>query len=185
MAEQAPKEVCARARCEYDAENKCYVLAAWGDRYAVFPHAQRIDRLGDFNEDNHEFFNIFLIHYLLQTRPIEVKNEWISEKDMPGGANFFRGPHEIPTQWISKRYGNQLFQLGERCVKLQGTPFDMADLAYRFDIMPQIPVAVLYWEGDESFPAEAKILYDSSICDCFALDVVFALAYEICYRLGK
>lgn len=185
LAEMNPEEVCRRALCEYDPIQRHYRVQVWGDRYAVCPHEERIFRLGGQDETNHDYFNIFLIHYLLQTKQIEIKNEWISEKDIPGGATFFRGPHEIPTQWISQRYGNRLSDLGGRCSDLHGIPFEMADLAYRFQITPRIPVAVLYWEGDEAFLPEAKILYDSTICDHFAPDVVFALAYEICFRLGK
>jgi hypothetical protein len=58
----------------------------------------------------------------------------------------------------------------------------MADVAYRFDIVPRIPVGVLYWQGDEDFPAEAKILYDQTITAHLASDIVYALAVGICER---
>ena len=52
---------------------------------------------------------------------------------------------------------------------------DMGDAAYRFNIVPGIPVAVLYWVGDDEFPPEAKILYDRSISGQWPLDIVPAL----------
>ena len=61
----------------------------------------------------------------------------------------------------------------------------MADAAYRFSITAHIPVSVLYWIGDEEFPPEAKILYDRTITEHLSLDIVFALATEICTRIGK
>jgi hypothetical protein len=64
-------------------------------------------------------------------------------------------------------------------------PFNMADAAYRFQIAPRIPVAVLYWTGDEDFPAESKILYDRTIAEHLAADIIFALAVVICERIGK
>ena len=51
----------------------------------------------------HDYFNLFIIHYLLKSKEIEISNEWISEKDIPGGTTFFRGPHEIPTNLTSHR----------------------------------------------------------------------------------
>ncbi len=37
---------------------------------------------------------------------------------------------------------------------------DMADAAYIFYPVPHISLALLYWVGDEEFPAEAKLLFD-------------------------
>ncbi len=48
----------------------------------------------------------------------------------------------------------------------------------------RLPVVVLHWQGDEDFPPEAHMLFDRSICRFLALDVVFALAVEICIRIG-
>jgi hypothetical protein len=46
-------------------------------------------------------------------------------------------------------------------------------------------VAVLYWAGDEDFPAEAKLLFDKTLPNHFALDIVYALASGICEQLGR
>ena len=61
----------------------------------------------------------------------------------------------------------------------------MADAAYRFKITPRIPVAVLHWTGDDDFPAESKILYDRTITEHLASDIIYALAVGICKRLEK
>ena len=70
------------------------------------------------------------------------------------------------------------------CENLDGVPLDMADAAYVFKITPRIPVAVLYWAGDDDFPADSKLLYDKSITEHLASDIVFALAIDICARVG-
>lgn len=61
----------------------------------------------------------------------------------------------------------------------------MADAAFIFYITDRIPVAVLYWAGDDEFPAESKLLYDSTLPSHFALDIVFALAVGICEELSR
>ena len=133
----------------------------------------------------HDYFYLFMIHYLLQSKETELSNEWISEKDIPGGATFFRGPHEIPTKLISLRFNNNINEFKARCEQLHGTPLNLADAAYSFRITPRIPVAVLYWIGDEDFPAESKILYDRTIAEHLASDIIYALAMGICERIGK
>lgn len=46
-------------------------------------------------------------------------------------------------------------------------------------------IALLYWLGDEEFPAEAKLLLDKSISGSLALDSVYALAVDACSRVSQ
>jgi len=180
-----PNDVCRRAMCKYDDMNESYLLSAWDDDYRIFPNQLKISCMGNDIQQIHDYFYLFIIHYLLKSKEIELSNAWISEKDIPGGPTFFRGPHEIPTRLISLRFNNNINEFKARCEQLHGMPFNMADAAYRFQIAPRIPVAVLYWTGDEDFPAESKILYDRTIAEHLAADIIFALAVVICERIGK
>jgi hypothetical protein len=130
-------------------------------------------------------FHLFLIYYLLKSKKIKTAGEWVSEKDLPGGPTFFRGPHEIPTHLISKQFGNDVDAFCTKSLALHGTALDMGDAAYRFDILPGIPVAVLYWVGDDEFPPEAKVLYDKGLSGKLPLDIVFSLAVSVCARMGE
>ena len=180
-----PQDVCRRAGSQYDDKSGHYRLDVWGEAYTIDPVGHKIDCLSGSAPPLHEYFYLFMVHYLLTVKAIEIAGEWISEKDIPGGAAFFRGPHEIPTGLIADRVEEDRRQFNQRCLDLGGTELKMADAAYGFTIAPRIPVAVLCWEGDEDFPAEAKILYDKTIVQHLALDVVFALAVGVSRQLGK
>jgi len=182
LARMNPEEVCRRTSCHYDYSNKCYLQPVWDFELNVYAEKAKIDCTG--NSKPHEYFCLFAVHYLLKAKAIEISGNWISEKDIPGGPTFFRGPHEIPTNLISNRFGNDVSEFSRVCEQFSGTPLDMADAAYRFEITPKIPVAVLYWTGDEDFPAESKLLYDQTITEHLASDIVYALAVGICKRLG-
>lgn len=187
LAEKIPEDVCRRALCRYDQIEKCYIVSVWGDEYAVYPYDLKIERIKIESKITHihDYFYIFIINYLLQVKDIKITQEWISEKDIPGGSTFFRGPHEIPTNFISSRYSGNIEKFRKVCQELGGEPINMADAAYAFKITERIVAAVLFWDKDEDFPAEAKIVYDRSIADHFALDVTFALAVGICSIIGK
>lgn len=182
LADKDPDDVCRRALCRYDQETKTYRLDLWGDTWSVMPHENRIERLKAALPEPVEYLGIFIVNYLLQIQDTEPSGDWISEKDIPGGTTFFRGPHEIPTRMISSRFGEDIDGFKELCRKWGGKPADMGDAAFDFEITPRLPVRVLLWEGDEDFPAEAKILYDKTIMDHLTSDIVFALAVDICVR---
>lgn len=185
LSQRDPQDVCGQALCEYDTNGEQYILRVWDDEYRISPDRMAVDSAVVHGNSSFDYFGLFAVHYLLGAKPADLSNEWISEKDIPGGATFFRGPHAIPTALISDRFGNDIDRFTKRCKKLLGTPLDMADVAYRFEITSRIPVAVLYWQGDDDFPAESSILYDKTIIDHLASDVVYALAVGICRRLGQ
>jgi hypothetical protein len=185
LAEKDPIAVCKRTLCEYDESVNTYKLSIWGQDYAVFPEESRISRDGTHTLDPENYIYLFIIQYLLHAKDIDIQNQWISEKDIPGGPTFFRGPHEIPTNLIASRFGNDLEGFKHACELLNGVPVDMGDAAYRFQIAPRIPVAVLYWVGDEDFSPGAKILFDKTITDHLASDTIFALAVAVCRRFGR
>ena len=184
LAAKDPENVCRRADCHYDATEKAYHMTVWSEPCRIYPHEYRMVCAGNDGRKFGEYIALFAIHYLLSAKALDVKREWISEKDIPGGATFFRGPHKVPTDLISRRFGDHPQAFKTRCEKLGGIPLDMADAAYRFIITTRIPVAVLLWQGDEDFPAEAKILYDASIAQQLASDIIFALAVNICHRIA-
>lgn len=184
LAAADPQVVCSRTPCRYDREAGMFSLTAWGVEYLLDPAGRNISAAKG-GRPLHDYFDIFLLHYLLNDKELYALGEWISEKDMAGGPTFFRGPHAIPTEWISNRFGNDLAAFTRCCSQLSGEPLGLADAAFRFTIVPHISIALLYWIGDEDFPAEAKILYDRSLTDFFALDVVYALAMTVCDRFGN
>jgi hypothetical protein len=185
LVERGPEGICQRSGCRFDRDRQCYELEVWGDVYNIFPHERRIQRLGEDISRVHEYLSIFIIHYLLAVAEIVVENEWISEKDIPGGPTFFRGPHAIPSDLIVATYQNDIEAFSHRCKVLGGESLEMGDAAFQFQITQNIPAVVLYWQGDEDFPPEAKLLFDRSISRHLAIDVIFALAVEMCVRIGK
>lgn len=184
LATADPAFICRGNRCRYTPATGSYTLTLWNAEYLVDWQNQKITRTGQTGPPAHEYFYLFIIYYLLLPENIPLQGEWISEKDLPGGPTFFRGPHLLPTDLISSRFANNLQAFRNCCEQLGGTPLPLADAAFSFRITGDIPLAVLYWTGDEDFPAEAKILYDRGIINRLPLDIVFALAVEICKRLA-
>lgn len=185
LSQQDPETVCKRTGCDFDDTLKRFKLSMWGRDYTIFPKEARIEEMDGETLDPENFRYLFIIQYLLKAKEIDAENEWISEKDIPGGPTFFRGPHAIPTNRITDRFGNDLQEFKARCEELGGTPIDMGDAGYRFQITPRIPIALIYWIGDEDFPAEAKILYDKTITAHLASDIIFILAVGVCAGIGS
>ena len=184
LAVSNPEHVCRRAKCQYNKESSSYTLRVWGEDYLVKPSSLKITRLGLRSAEIDDLFGLFIVYYLLKCKDLEIEHNWISEKDMPGGVTFFRGPHAIPTELITNKYSGLIKEFNQRCRLLNGQTLDMADSACSFSITPRIPIAVLLWDGDDDFPAEAKILFDRTITEHLTLDIVYSLAVVVCQRIA-
>ncbi|EFK11297.1 conserved hypothetical protein [delta proteobacterium NaphS2] len=180
LLQMDPSDVCRRSLCSYHMERCCYTLPVWNEDFEVCPETSEVICLTDDTEKVDPFLSLFIVHYLLTAKDIPITREWISVKDIPGGVGFFQGPHAIPTDLIEKQFVNRLDRFGHVCEKMGGMPLGMADKAYAFRIAPRIPVAVLLWEGDDEFPAESKLLFDRSISEHLALDIIFSLSVFVC-----
>lgn len=182
LAQCDPQEVCRRTGCSHDPDNHSYALPFWRKTCRIHP-ANRTIRWQ--NGPLHDYLGLVAIHYLLTGKEVLPTGNWVSEKDLPGGATFFRGPHAIPSHAICDRLNNSPSTFAERALALGGTPLAMADAAASFAIAGRLPVAILYWAGDEEFPAEARLLFDETITAHFALDIVFALAVGVCEEFAR
>lgn len=184
LSQQDPAGICGRTGARFDPATGRYEIDIWNGRYVIDPAGQTVDCTTPENANANAYFPVFIIHYLLTKQPVSVSCEWVSEKDLPGGSAFFTVSHDLPCHLIVDACNNDIQGFQARCRNLGGTPLDMADAAFFFEVTPRIPVAVLYWLGDEDFPPEARLLFDRSI-RVYALDVVYALAVEVCWRVGK
>lgn len=179
------KDVVRRTRCVYDKQDDQYRIHIWDMDYIVDLKTCSISAVDPSAFDYVGLMDLFILYVLMGAKRIPPTGEWISEKDIPGGAAFFRGPHTIPTHLLVNRFGDDLTSFEDICVRLGGREINLADSAYAFSITPDIPVALLYWQGDEDFPSEAKMLFDKNIHSHLPLDIIFCLAEEVCHRLAK
>ncbi len=185
-----PHEVVSRTGCEFDETLNQYRLRVWGREYCIDLDQSEVRPVkahpeGSTVKTDYEYLHLFILYFLMKSKAMDPSGVWVSEREFPGGAAFFRGPHIVPVHMITRRFGDDLESFRTACENLKGTTIDMADAAAVFSITPTIPVAVLYWQGDEDFPSEAKLLFDRTMAHHLPLDIIWALAVEVCHRLGE
>jgi len=180
-----PAEVCRRALCRYDRDRECYLLEAWAGEYEIHPGRAEIRSGSSGVLPVTIEAGLSIIFYLLRSRDIPLRNEWISEKDLPGGLTFFRGPHAVPARLIAQRFANDREGFKNACRGRGGKPLDLGRAAYEFRILPRVPAAVLFWEADQEFEAQARLLFDRTISFHLPLDVIFGLSVETCERIAS
>ena len=185
LAVKDPGTVVQNTTAQYDSSTKSFILPVWGQTFEINPGVQTIIATDPHGFEPEGYVELFILHYLINAQSTPLSQEWVSEKDIPGGAAFFRGPHTLPTIDIAQKFGEDVDGFKKTCTHFGGSHLSMADAAFVFDITPSIPVAVLLWLGDEDFGAESKLLFDKTIAGHLPLDIIYALAVMVCKTVCK
>ncbi len=61
--------------------------------------------------------------------------------------------------------------------------YDSPDLAFEFSVFPKIPVVLLFWDEDDGFEADVKLLFDETIIQHLDIESIMFLSEHLCNML--
>ena len=131
---------------------------------------------------NDPLLELMCLVYLLNASPAPIQDRVVGVRELRG-ARFFSGPHDLDVQPLLSRFGRDPAGFRTASERMQGEPVDLADVAYRFETFPKIPIYYLLWEGDTEFPPRLTVLFDRSIDEHMAPDAVWGLFNLVTGRL--
>lgn len=168
-----PKD--AMKRCDVKYENDHYIIPSLNEEYHVYPLKEEVK---DLDGNIIEGFDkkLVLLTYLNQVKSGEISGEWVAGKSLKLGMTFFKGGHSLPTKKLEEKFGKDEEKFKTASKALKGVEVSDGDAAYVFHILPKVPMKIVMWFKDEEFSASASILFDKSIDEFFALDVVLTAA---------
>jgi hypothetical protein len=184
-----PDEVCRRTLASYDRQKEVYQITLLNQGYTIHPFRRSIVRETGAPAPSHRHDNIsfsealVLVIYLLRAKDIPPVGTQQTEKDLPGGETFFRGPHALPRQPILRRFGHNPQGFSRAAISLGGERLDYGDAAFRFQTLPRVPLDTILWVEDEEFPASLTFAFDPTVANHLPLDVIWALVHLVTRRL--
>jgi len=128
---------------------------------------------------------ILILHYLSQAKGTPTSNKLITYKELPDGTNYFPTFFKRAIKPILDHFGNEPQLLIDVAAKLGGRKADYGDAAVTIDAFCQVPITFVLWRGDEEFPPEGNILFDSTISDYLSIEDINVLCEAIAWRLVK
>lgn len=121
----------------------------------------------DWTEDVYfnEAMSIYHLLYHVKDAPV-MSGTWVTNEDIIASAGSRKNmPDPLLVPFASK-FSGKLPLLKECCEKAGGKEFDgRGDINFEFISFPQIPVRLSFWDMDEDFPAQAKVLFDRCVTD--------------------
>jgi hypothetical protein len=146
-----------------------YSLRLLNDQYSVDLKNKRI-MSASCNVEAKSHYSILILHYLarrVKGLP-EVKGQWISFKELPGGQAYYPAFKKRVIDTIVRKY----------------SAWGAADKSEVVDVFEGVPVLITFWRGDEEFAPGANCLFDKSISDIFCTEDVAVLAEILVHSIS-
>ncbi len=170
------------ARCQHIGPEKTVTLKYLNQTYQItLPHVD-ISLLGS-REPVPMKDKLLILHYFIRARGNRLSGKIITYKELPEGFIYFPSLYKRAIKPIMAHFGLQPQRLLEVSKKMGGRKADYGDIAVTIDALPRIPITLVLWQGDNEFPPEGSILFDSTISDYLPTEDIAVLCQTIAFRL--
>jgi len=178
LRERPRDEILAKAGVS--AMDGAYELGFLDGRFRIDSVSERAEELSpEPGRPLSQELQILLIRYLTTPMPGGLTGMEVTEKELPGGATFFRGPHALPVQALLARFGRDPRAFLARCRQVGAKPVDHGDAAALLWPFHETPVTLILWQADDEFEAQITASFDRSISRWFELDMIFLLVRQL------
>ena len=189
LSQLHPTDVCNRTEATYHPAQEGFLLPVYNLRYLVLPKKREILRMEwndkPIRETLHPYFSLMVLVYLTEAKDVKPTHTWISEKDLKGGPAFFRGPHRLEVEELVHRVGGDPEAFLNAGRKLGGSEILFGDKGFALHVFPKVFLAYILWKGDEEFPPNIHVLFDSTVEFHLSLDILWCMVAETSRRLTE
>lgn len=126
---------------------------------------------------------ILICHYLLNAVNETVSGELITYRQIPDGHFYFDAFQRRARDPFLATFGQNAEMFRQCAQMLGGKPVTTGDVGMTFNVLPRIDIQLVLWQGDEEFPPEASILFDSSIQQRLPVEDIAVLSGMLVYKL--
>lgn len=128
---------------------------------------------------------VFLYIHMAQGGSVLPTGKWKSLKEFPNTVSKVVSMDAHVEKPLIERFAGNVDQLRQNARRLGGIDksdeYGSADLAYFFQILPRVPVMLVFWdkEADEGFEADAKLLFDETINQHLDIEAIMFLSERL------
>jgi hypothetical protein len=112
-----------------------------------------------------------------------------SLKEFPNTVSKIVSMQDVVETPIKQRFSGRLDALETACKTNGGTDvgdrYDSPDLAYQFRVFPKIYITLLFWDENEGFEPDAKLMFDETVMDHMDIEAVMFMSEHLTKLLTK
>ena len=143
---------------------------------------------GIFNQDNTpptRNEQVFLYIHIAQGGSENPTGNWKSLKEFPNTVSKVVSMTAHVEKPLVEEFSGHVDALRKRAARIGGidrsSEYDTADLAFYFQVLPRVPVMLVFWdaEPEDGFEAEARLLFDETIIRHLDIESIMFLSERL------
>ena len=178
------EQQCQRSGAQYQAQDseKAVTIQYLNQPYLITLPDIEISLL-DSAEEVPIRNKILILHYLALAKGTVTTNRLIAFRELPGGNIYYPTFAKRTMKPLSDHFGKEPALLVSTAAKLGGYRADYGDTAVVINAFSHVPITLGLWQGDDEFPPQLNLLFDSTISDYLETEDVTVICETITWRL--
>jgi len=168
---------------EQEDDRRCLIKLTFLNHHCLVHFPDITVTYQDEGKDVPLWSKLVILHYLIQAQGRPLAGEWISFRQLAGGEVYYPTFHGRAQKPLLDFFGQRADLFKEAGCSLGGTEAPAGDRGVILAALPRVPIAFLFWNGDEELPPEARILFDASVPAYLSTEDVVVLAQQAVFRL--
>jgi hypothetical protein len=178
-----PGKLMLRSGCEQD-EGDNFRLSFFWEEYVVSAEDFTVQR-ADTGEQPASFTQSLILTYLATADGTTPSSRWVGFRDLPDGMFYVQAFEGYSGGRLVRELQGGVTALRRAAEALGGEPLEIGDAGYAFSILPRVHLALVYWEGDEEFPSQARVLFEDTAAHYMSTDGLAVLGSQLVGRILK
>jgi hypothetical protein len=159
-----------------------FELSYIGTKYLIsYPEFEARD--AEKGEECWAGLRFLFLHYFHKADGAPIAHRWIAYRELPDGMFYFHAFQGYTGTRLIKAFANDLESFKQAALAAGGEAISHGDAGLMFWPLPKVPLAVVYWLGDDEFPPNANVLFDASAGHYLSTDGLAVLGRELCSKI--
>ena len=178
-----PGKLAMYSGCEEDADSNFRLTFFWqeyvisGDDFTV--------RRADTGDEPSSFTQSLILTYLATADGTTPSSRWVGFRELPDGLFYVQAFQGYTGGRLVRELGDGIETFRRAAGALGGEPLEIGDAGYVFTVLPRVHLGLVYWEGDEEFPSQARVLFEDTAARYMPTDGLAILGSQLVGRMLK
>ena len=103
-----------------------------------------------------------LAYHLVTADGTPPTSRWIAFRELADGKFYASAFQSYTGTRLAHQFGDDVGAFEASARRIGASPISLADSGLRIQVLPQLPLAVVCWLGDEDFETSYRLLFDAS-----------------------
>jgi hypothetical protein len=172
-----------RSGCEQDGDSDFRLTFFWQE-YVISGKDFTVRRAAT-GEACSSFTQSLILTYLATADGTTPSSRWVGFRELPDGMFYVQAFQGYTGARLVRELQGGLAGFRRAAEAVGGRPLEIGDAGYVFAVFPRVHLALVYWQGDEEFPSQARVLFEDSAARYMPTDGLAILGSQLVGRLLK